>query len=267
MSALRFDQVVLQGTAHRRIDEVSFDVAEGECVFLIGPNGAGKSTLLRLALGIERPDAGRVCLGATPTGALSPRERAAKVAWLPQQLVFDQGLYGFEVVSTARYRFHESRMVAEEKARHWLKEVGAGHLADRRITELSGGELQRVKLGALLAQEAPLLLLDEPANHLDPAHQLEVYRLLGRQWRQGLGILCVTHDINWVSHVGAADALRVLGVRAGRLHFDTRFSDPALRQKLEELYGVPFGELSSSGQNSASQRWFAPAGLVREGPE
>lgn len=267
MSALSFERVVLQGARGRRIDDVTFSIAEGECAFLIGPNGAGKSTLLRLALGIEPAEQGRVCLSSTPTGELSPKERAAKVAWLPQQLLFEQGLFCFEIVSAARYRFHESRAVSEDRARLWLARVGAKGLADRRVTELSGGELQRVKLAALLAQEAPLLLLDEPANHLDPAYQLEVYRLLGQEWRRGLGVLCVTHDINWVSHVGDADAVRVLGLRAGKLHFDTTFSDPNLRQKLEELYGVPFGELRGSASRASSHRWFVPVGAVPERSE
>ena len=257
MSTLRFAAVSLAGSERPRLANVDFELRPGECAFLIGPNGAGKSSILRLALGLERPSAGQVMLGDRAVSALSPRERAALLSWLPQQLTFEQALSALDVVAAARYRFGESHARARSCAREWLARVQAAALAERRVTKLSGGELQRVKLAALLAQEAPLLLLDEPANHLDPAYQLEVYRLLGAEWRRGLGILCVTHDINLLSLLPEPEKIRLFGVRAGELLFDVSYADRTLGERLTQLYGIAFEELERPA-GASSQRWFLP---------
>jgi iron complex transport system ATP-binding protein len=96
-----------------------------------------------------------------------------------------------------------------------------------------------VALAALLAQEAGILLVDEPANHLDPGYQAETYRLLGELWRQGLGVVCVTHDVNLLAHAGGAGTLRVFGMRQGAARFEHCFADDALAAELGELFGVP----------------------------
>ncbi len=254
MSTLRFRSVTLDGHERPRLAGVDFELSQGQCAFLIGPNGAGKSSILRLALGLERPSSGQVALGGRSLSALAPSARAAQVGWLPQQLTFEQALTALDVVAAARYRFGESYTRARARAGEWLREVHAVELAARRVTRMSGGELQRVKLAALLAQETPLLLLDEPANHLDPAYQLEVYRLLGAAWRRGLGILCVTHDINLLRLLPDPETIRLLGVRAGQLRFDTSYADPALSERLGDLYGVAFDQFGED------QRWFLPRG-------
>lgn len=261
MSALRFESVTLAGHERPRLSNVEFDLATGECAFLIGPNGAGKSSILRLALGLEKPDQGRVYLGGQSVDELDAKRRAAQVAWLPQQLSFEQALSARDVVAAARYRFGESSARAHAHAHEWLARVQAAALADRRVTKLSGGELQRVKLAALLAQETPLLLLDEPANHLDPAYQLEVYRLLGSQWLRGLGILCVTHDINLLSLLPSPERIRLFGVQRGELRFVTSYADPALCEKLGDLYGIEFEQIERSPSSEGAgptRRWFLP---------
>jgi iron complex transport system ATP-binding protein len=261
MNALKFESVTLAGSERPRLANVDFELARGECAFLLGPNGAGKSSILRLALGLEKPDQGHVWLGGQRVDELTAKGRAAQVAWLPQQLSFEQALTARDVVAAARYRFGESSTRSHARAQAWLAEVQAAALADRRVTKLSGGELQRVKLAALLAQETPLLLLDEPANHLDPAYQLEVYRLLGAQWLRGLGILCVTHDINLLSLLPSPERIRLFGVQKGELCFVTSYADPALCQKLAELYGIEFEQIErvpSSEGSSVPRRWFLP---------
>lgn len=267
MSMLGFSSVTLGGHGRPRLHCVDFELTAGQCAFLIGPNGAGKSSILRLALGLERPSSGRVSLGDRLVSDLAPAQRAARLAWLPQQLTFEQALSALDVVAAARYRFGESHARARARAHEWLSEVQAAELAERRVTKLSGGELQRVKLAALLAQETPLLLLDEPANHLDPAYQLEVYRLLGRAWGRGLGILCVTHDINLLSLLPDPASIRLLGVRAGELRFDTSYADPELSSRLGDLYGVAFDQIErpASGTSGAlvPERWFLPRSELR----
>lgn len=268
MSTLRFASVTLVGHDRPRLVGVDFELSQGQCAFLIGPNGAGKSSILRLALGLERPSSGQVSLGECSVSALAPTARAAELGWLPQQLTFEQALTALDVVAAARYRFGESHARARARASEWLREVHAAELAERRVTKMSGGELQRVKLAALLAQETPLLLLDEPANHLDPAYQLEVYRLLGVAWRRGLGILCVTHDINLLGLLPEPESIRLLGVRAGELCFDTAYADPALCDKLSDLYGVEFEQIERTPrhESAAVQRWFLPRGDVARLP-
>jgi len=253
MSTLSFASVSLAGSQRPRLHQIDLELPHAECAFLIGPNGAGKSSILRLALGLERPSSGQVLLGGRSVSELTPSERAAELAWLPQQLSFEQALSAVEVVAAARYRFREAHARARARAHEWLHEVQAAALAERRVTQMSGGELQRVKLAALLAQETPRLLLDEPANHLDPAHQIEVYRLLGGASSRGLGILCVTHDINLLGLLPDPERIRLLGVRAGELRFDTTYADPELAERLTDLYGVPFERIERG-----TCGWFVP---------
>src|SRR5262249_51921264 len=94
-----------------------------------------------------------------------------------------------------------------------------------------------------LAQEAELLLLDEPGNHLDPAQEIEIYRLLAELFRDGLGIVLVTHDVNLLHQLGAAERVRVIGLNAGRIAFESSYAAPELPARLGELFGVEFGAL------------------------
>lgn len=230
-----------------RLVDVTFDVAPGECCVVVGPNGAGKSTLLRTLLGLEHPTQGRVLLDRRPWQTFSPAERAAYVAWLPQQPRLGESQRVEELVASARYRFGEPHRTSLEHARRALARIGALELALRRTDEISGGELQRVLLATLLAQEAPLLLVDEPANHLDPAHQLAVYRHLGELWRGGLGLVVVTHDVNLAWLLGLAQRVRVVGLRKGRIVFDTCLAAPNLVSELSDLYGVPLSAVNVEG--------------------
>jgi iron complex transport system ATP-binding protein len=224
---------------------VDLSLADGEFVALVGPNGAGKTTLLRLGLGLLSPTEGELVLDGQPMGALTPRERAARVAWLPQHSPLQEALRAEEVVASARYRFGESHVRAVDSARVALDRVGAGALAERPVTELSGGERQRVALASLLAQQAPLLLVDEPANHLDPAQQIDAYELLGRLWADGYGILCVTHDVNLLRHVGSPERLRIVGIADGQLRFQLKYSDESLPSALADLFQVEMRSLES----------------------
>jgi iron complex transport system ATP-binding protein len=221
---------------------------EGSFVALVGPNGAGKTTLLRAVLGLVRLDGGTVHIDGRAVSSLSPRERAAHVSWLPQNGSFEEPLTAVEVVAAARYRFSEAHARSLTEAHTALEAVGGAMLVDRLVTELSGGERQRVALAGLLAQKTPLLLLDEPANHLDPAQQIGAYELLGRLHNRGLGILCITHDINLLDHVAEPSAIRVVGLAEGRLAFERRFGDAKLPEELTALFGVPMRAYEAEGR-------------------
>jgi iron complex transport system ATP-binding protein len=241
----------------RLLEDVALSVGRGEFAALVGPNGAGKTTLLRAALGLVRRERGDVVAGGRSVDALPPRTRAGLLGWLPQQALVSEALSALETVVAARYRFDETRAKAREAAQRALERLGVSALAEQSVTRLSGGERQRVALAALIAQEASMLLLDEPANHLDPAQQAETYALLGALARDGAGILCVTHDVNLLSYVGVP--VGVAGLSNGKVAFRTSYDAPELPSRLAELFGVPM-ELVTLG----SRRLIVPSPKPRE---
>jgi iron complex transport system ATP-binding protein len=179
--------------------DVAFDVTAGSWVCAIGPNGAGKTTLLHAVAGLV-PFEGRVDLWGRELGAFPRRERARLVALVPQQPVIPEGVAVEDYVLLGRTPHlgvlgteRRSDLVAVETALDRLELVWA---AERRLDTLSGGELQRVVLARALAQEAPLLLLDEPTTGLDLGHQIRVLELVDELRREhGLTVLSTMHDL------------------------------------------------------------------------
>ncbi|MEB2310303.1 MAG: ABC transporter ATP-binding protein [Sorangiineae bacterium] len=238
MSELRLEDVIVEARGQRLIDGVTLSLARGALIALVGPNGAGKTTLLRAALGLVRPRGGHVTIDGEELARLSARERAARLSWLPQHVFVTEAIPALELVAAARYRFREGRRRSLEAARAALERVGAAALGPRIVQELSGGERQRVALAGALAQETPFVLLDEPANHLDPAQQLEVYELIGALWQSGLGVLLVTHDVNLLAQLGDAARVTVVGLAAGRTRFTLSYDDAKLFDELGALFGL-----------------------------
>lgn len=238
-SSLELSGVTVRARGKALIEDVSLKLDEGGFVALLGPNGAGKTTLLRAALGLASIE-GACLLNGKPVGAYSGRERAGIIAWLPQQALVSEPITALELVAAARYRFNETHPASVSAAREALAHTGASEFADRTVTSLSGGEHQRVAIAALIAQDAPLLLLDEPANHLDPAQQIELYRLFGKLWREGRGILCITHDVNLLRHVGEAGGaqIRVAGMADGQMRFEAPFTSDDLPAQVGALFDV-----------------------------
>jgi iron complex transport system ATP-binding protein len=220
----------------------------GEFVALIGPNGAGKTTLLKTALALRAASSGAVHLGGRPIATLDARARAAAIAWLPQHIRAEEPVTGLESVAAARFRFRESHAASLRAAERALARVAASAYAAHPVSQLSGGERQRVAFACLLAQEAKTLLFDEPANHLDPAQQLDVYGLLGELWRERRTLVCITHDVNLLHRVGDATRIRVVGMRAGRVAFSARLADSTLARHLGDLFGIEMETVQGSGQ-------------------
>lgn len=178
----------------------SLKLARGRLAALVGANGSGKSTMVRLLCGVVAPARGEILLGGVPLGEIEPRERARKVAYVPQTSASVFPLTALEVVLTgrspytSRFRFESARDVGV--ARGALAAVDAAHLAERSVTELSGGERQLVALARALAQEPDCLLLDEPSSALDLKHRAGLLRHLRRQRdERNLTALVVTHDL------------------------------------------------------------------------
>jgi iron complex transport system ATP-binding protein len=200
--------------------DIDLSLEPGRLVALVGPNGAGKSTLLRALAGLVRPTAGAVTLDGVDIGTLSRAALATRIAVVPQ--TFDT-LFPFtvrEIVALGRSarlglfaRPSPADAVAVARA---IAEQDLDRLVDRRLDALSGGERQRVVLAMALAQEARVLLLDEPTAHLDPAHQVgTVRRVAELAQSRGVITLAVLHDLNL-----AALADRVVVMDAGRIVAD-----------------------------------------------
>jgi iron complex transport system ATP-binding protein len=229
----------------RAVDGVDLEVRSGELIAIIGPNGAGKSTLLSLFAGMLEPAEGRVLLGGRPLGECAPRERARQVAIVPQFLDRLPEVLVRDFVLGGRYShlgaFGRPREHDREAVAAALEACDASGLGDRLLTRISGGQRQRVLIARALAQEAPVLLVDEPTSSLDPEHQLAVFDLLARQTCEGRAVLVVTHDLNLASQF----ATRMLLVQDGRIAAEGDAEAVLCREVLTGVYGdrLAYGRL------------------------
>ncbi|MGI5819339.1 MAG: ABC transporter ATP-binding protein [Armatimonadota bacterium] len=216
---------------------VDMALRRGEFLGLIGPNGSGKTTLLRALAGRLAPTSGEVLLEGTPMRARPRREVARTLAVVPQ-------------ISSPPFEFTVGEIVAMGRTPHLGRLEGEGshdraaieralalthteRLRDRPVTELSGGEFQRVVIARALAQEAPVMLLDEPAAHLDIGHQVDIFDLLLRLNRnEERSILCVSHDLN----LAARYCDRLVAVADGAVAAEGTPAEVLTEECVSELY-------------------------------
>jgi len=197
------------------IADLNWLVQDGECWSVIGRNGAGKSTLLRTLAGLRPPDAGHVAIGGRPLNDWPLAELARQRAFLAQSRSDAFAYTVIETVLSARHPYHDNRYWegGEDQAiaMKSLEAMEVAELAARDVRTLSGGERQRVAIAAMLAQDTPLLLLDEPANALDLAHQVGVMKLLSQLCReQGNTAVMIGHDLT-LAHSVSTHALLLMG--------------------------------------------------------
>jgi len=182
------------------LKKISFEVKEGEMVFIIGPNGSGKSTLLKCLNGILKGK-GAVYIGETDLRRLSKREIAKIVGYVPQRCEVNH-LTVFDTILLGR-RPHIGWNIEQkdiEVVKKVIKLLNLEKLSFRRLTQLSGGELQMVTIARALAQEPKILLLDEPTNNLDLKNQIEVMRILDEiAKKEGISVITAMHDLNLAS--------------------------------------------------------------------
>jgi iron complex transport system ATP-binding protein len=221
------------------VADASWEAPPGHITALVGPNGAGKSTMLRAIAGVvpERAErVGTVLLDAERLDTMAPRARARRVALVEQLADAPEQLTAREAVRLGRTPHHrmlgfsigDDRIVDAA-----LLDAGAAALAERRLGELSGGELQRVHLARALAQQARLLLLDEPTNHLDIAAQLELLALL-RRLAADRPVVMTVHDLA----LAATHADRVVLVDRGRVLAAGAPADVLTTDRIRSVYAV-----------------------------
>jgi iron complex transport system ATP-binding protein len=235
--ARHLDYAYSHGTSVVR--DVSLTLTTASMTAVIGANGSGKSTLIRMMAGLLRPRAGTILLDGVPFEDWEPRVRAREIAYVPQTTatafpfrVIDLVMTG-RTPHTPRFRFESPRDL--EKAMQALDAAGAAHLASRCFTSLSGGERQMVVLARALAQEARLLLLDEPSSSLDLKHRSDLIRTLARlRETKCLSVIMVTHDLQLTS---AFDQL--LALRCGEVAAAGSPHEVLQDHLLREIYGDP----------------------------
>ena len=238
------------------IDDVTIDILPGEVLALVGPNGAGKSTLLSVLSGDVQPDAGTVTLGGRELGGIRHLELARLRSVLTQENQVSFPFTVEEVVEMGRSpwartpeRERDAEAIAEALT---LTEVA--HLADRRYTSLSGGEKARVSLARVLAQQTPLIFLDEPTAALDLRHQEEVMRTARVLASEGRAVVVVVHDLS----LAAAFADRVALIERGSLVALGTPSDVLTEDAIAGVYGLPVEVLDQDGRLVVIPRRSAP---------
>ncbi|VXB51249.1 ABC transporter ATP-binding protein [Brevundimonas sp. G8] len=235
MTLLSLDKVQARLGKAVVLDGVDLSVAAGEVVALCGPNGAGKSSAIRAAVGLLETTGGQVRLGGAPIADLSHRQRAERAAYLPQERRIAWNLPAVEVAALGAPFLSGAEALARAKAA--LDEVGAGHLADRGVAEMSGGERARVLLARALVVDAPLLLADEPIAGLDPDAQRLVLERLRARADDGAGVLVSLHDLT----LAATVADRVVVLDQGRVAGDAMPMEALAPAVLREVFGLDGG--------------------------
>jgi iron complex transport system ATP-binding protein len=216
---------------------VDLAVAPGELCVLLGPNGSGKSTLLKLLGGLRGPRAGSVMLEGRPLTGFSPRERARRIAVVPQLLSAVLEIRVEDFVAAGRYAhlgiLKSLRPADRAAVARALLEADAQDLCGRLCSELSGGQRQRVLIARALAQEAELLLFDEPSAALDPDHQVRLFALIAELVGRGRAAIVATHELVLASRF----ATRAVLLQRGRTVASGTPAVVLCREVLEPLYG------------------------------
>ncbi len=240
MIAFSLDKVACAYEQRSVLSGISFEVNAGEIVALIGPNGVGKTTLLRTMARLMHPVTGKIYLLGQDLWRPSQREIARKLAYASQSGddAWDATVEQTVALGRAPHRgwFLPLNERDQEVVYKSLEQVGITAMRDRIATRLSGGEKQRMNLARVLAQEASVLLLDEPTTHLDLKYQTEILNLVQRLAHQeGLTVIVSLHDLNQAAMV----ADRVVLLHKGEINAIGTPAEVMTQERLSTVYGVP----------------------------
>jgi len=221
-------------------DRLDVDIPDGSFTVIVGPNACGKSTLLRALARMLKPKTGAVYLDGAQISSLPSKEVARRLGLLPQSPTAPDGITVADLVSRGRYPHQkllrqwsreDEKVVAESMAA-----TGVDELALRLVDELSGGQRQRVWIAMALAQQTPILLLDEPTTYLDISHQLEVLDLCAElHERENRTLVAVLHDLNHACRY----ATHLIAMKAGRVVAAGNPATIITAELVEDVYGLP----------------------------
>ena len=240
--------------------DVSFSVEKGEFLSILGPNGVGKSTLFRCILGLLSGYTGQIFVDGTDTRRFSVRERARKIAYIPQSShpVFNYSV--FDIVLMGRTSglstFRSPQKEDTEKCRWALEKIGIAHLAERCFHRLSGGEQQLVLIARALTQDAPILMLDEPTANLDFGNQLLVLEQARNLAAEGYTVIQTTHH----PEQSYLFSDRILAIQKGSVLTQGRPEQVLTQQNMKALYGVDVNVVSLYEDKA---RICVPAGFAK----
>ncbi|HSV86271.1 MAG TPA: ABC transporter ATP-binding protein [Levilinea sp.] len=254
---LQVNSISVSYGKRRILSEVSLSLTAGQMLALIGPNGAGKSTFIRALAGIVPLDAGQTLVNGQDISHLDTFERARLMAFVPQALQLPPAFTAWETVLLGRTPhlnwLGQSSARDEAITRRAMERTNTLELAERRAGELSGGEQQRLLLARALAQETPILIMDEPTAHLDLQYQvslLDQVRTLARQ--DSKAVLIAMHDLNLVSRYADCVALLL----DGRLQAHGSPAQVLTSALLSRAYKIPLQVLPVDSSGAA---FIAPA--------
>lgn len=230
------DHISVDYGSRRILDDLDEQIHDRCITAVMGPNGCGKTTLLRCIGGLLKPTAGSVMLDGRQVDSFSPRDLARQLAFVRQHPQTDFEFSAFEIVLMGRNPY-QRRLQNESQAdwdivEHCMRQTGTWHLRLSVPSQMSGGELQRVMIARALAQETPLLLMDEPVSSLDIAHQFEVMRFLRAATDKT--ILIVIHDLN----LALQFCDRLLLLHDGHALYHGPIADGLTPENIRTVYGV-----------------------------
>ena len=238
--SIEADQITFSYGSRFTLSKASLEVRSGELVAIVGANGSGKTTLLKIISGLLPREGGDLRIDGLSLDSLSSRARARHIAYVPQshQPVFDFTVQEAVLLGRIPHRGAYAGYESEEDHRAAEEAITLLELEPLRqapITELSGGELQRVLLARAVAQHAGNLVLDEPTSHLDVAHQVAVLRILSRLCSErGLSIVASIHDLN----LAATHCDSIVAISRGRIVAQGTPAEILTRDRLRELFGI-----------------------------
>jgi iron complex transport system ATP-binding protein len=242
------------------VRELAWDVQAGQRWAVLGPNGAGKSTLLAALAGVREVDAGQILYGGAPLSALDVAAQATRRALVTDRWHDPFSATVTQTVLTARYRFGNGDAGATAVVSEALAQVDCAHLAQADVRTLSRGERQRVAIATALAQETPILLLDEPIAHQDPRHQILVLDVLRRA--SGKTVIASLHDLNAALRF-ATHALLLTGRgdwSAGPA------GDVLTASRMSALFETPFVAWPGAGAGASAQVLVHQSTDARDSP-
>ncbi|MEV0966584.1 ABC transporter ATP-binding protein [Streptomyces sp. NPDC049910] len=239
MQRLTAESVTLAYDRRVIAEDLSVAIPDNSFTVIVGPNACGKSTLLRALSRMLKPSQGRVLLDGQTIQTVPARKVARTLGLLPQSSVAPDGITVGDLVARGRYPhqglLRQWSQEDERIVRESMAETGVAGLADRYVDELSGGQRQRVWIAMALAQQTPLLLLDEPTTFLDIQHQLEILDLCAELHEtRGRTLVAVLHDLNQAARY----ATHLIAMRDGRIAAEGPPGDVVTAGLVERVFGV-----------------------------